>query len=105
MANGQGGLNGIESISGVQPAQTSAIEKITLLNTDYDYTKVNNFGNANQFLQLTAQASTRKPFSSTNLDFQFNDKNYVGGNQLAREETIWDNYLAQGAGGRLRAMG
>lgn len=28
MANGQGGLNGIEAISGVQPASTSAVEKL-----------------------------------------------------------------------------
>ncbi len=72
MANGQGGLNGIEAISGVQPASTSAVEKITLLNTDYDYSKVNKFSNQKQFLGITAQHTTAN-FNSTNLDIKFND--------------------------------
>ena len=72
MANGQGGLNGIEAISGVQPASTSAVEKITLQNTDYDYSKVSQFNNQNQFLSLTAQHTTTK-FDSRNFDIAFND--------------------------------
>ena len=67
MANGQGGLNGIEAISGVQPASTSAVEKITLQNTDYDYSKVSQFNNQNQFLSLTAQHTTTK-FPSRDAD-------------------------------------
>ena len=72
MANGQGGLNGIEAISGVQPSSTSAVEKVTLLNTDYDYTKASRIGNQTQFLGLTAQTTGIK-FDSGNLDIQFND--------------------------------
>ncbi len=73
MANGQGGLNGIEAISGVQPASTSAVEKVTLLNTEgYDYTKASKLGNQTQFLGITAQHTTVK-FNSNNLDIQFND--------------------------------
>lgn len=77
MANGQGGLNGIEAISGVQAVSTSAVEKITLQNTDYNYSKVSQFNNQTQFLGLTAQHTTTK-FNSANFDIMFND----GGNNV-----------------------
>ena len=74
MANGQGG---IEAISGVNPVSTSAVEKITLQNTDYDYSKVSQFNNQTQFLGITAQHTTTK-FNSRNFDIAFND----GGNNV-----------------------
>ena len=78
MANGQGGLNGIEAISGAQPASTAAVEKITLQNIEgYDYTKANRLGNQTQFLGITAQTTTTK-FDSRNIDIVFND----GGNNV-----------------------
>ena len=77
MANGQGGLNGIEAISGVNPVSTSAVEKITLQNTDYDYSKVSQFNNQTQFLGITAQHTTTK-FDSRNFDITIND----GGNNV-----------------------
>jgi len=72
MAQNQGGLQGIEAISGTQAPSTSAVEKITLQNTDYDYSKVSQYNNQKQFLGLTAQHTTTK-FDSGNLDIAFND--------------------------------
>ena len=73
MANGQGGLNGIEAISGTQPASTAAVEKVTLQNIEgYDYTKASRLGNQTQFLGITAQHTTTK-FDSASLDIKFND--------------------------------
>ncbi len=97
MANGQGGLNGIEAISGVQPASTSAVEKVTLLNTDYDYTKVSKFGNQTQFLGLTAQHTTVN-FNSGYLDAQFGDKNSVGANPFLSDDAARQKYMQGGAG-------
>ena len=77
MPNNQGGLTGIESISGIQPATTSAVEKITLLNTDYDYSRTASINNQTNFLSLTAQHTTVK-FDSRNFDINFNDGNNVG---------------------------
>ena len=78
MANGQGGLNGIEAISGIQPASTAAVEKITLQNIEgYDYSKASRLGNQTQFLGITAQHTTTK-FNSRNFDIAFND----GGNNV-----------------------
>lgn len=78
MANGQGGLNGIEAISGTQPASTAAVEKVTLQNIEgYDYTKASRLGNQTQFLGITAQHTTTK-FDSRNFDIAFND----GGNNV-----------------------
>ena len=78
MANGQGGLNGIEAISGIQPASTAAVEKVTLQNIEgYDYTKASRLGNQTQFLGITAQHTTTK-FDSRTLDIAFND----GGNNV-----------------------
>ena len=78
MANGQGGLNGIEAISGTQPASTAAVVKVTLQNIEgYDYTKASRLGNQTQFLGITAQHTTTK-FDSKNFDIVFND----GGNNV-----------------------
>ena len=105
MANRQGGLNGIEAISGIQPAATSAVEKITLQNIEgYDYTKAAKTGNENHFLQLTAQSATRKPFSSASLDYRFNDKNYVGGNPFSSDDAIRQKYMQNGSGLKMFEM-
>lgn len=72
MANNQGGLTGIESISGVQAPSTSAVEKITLQNYDSNPVRTNQTQNQTQFLGLTAQHTTT-PFNSKSLDFSFND--------------------------------
>ena len=85
MANGQGGLNGIEAISGIQPASTAAVEKVTLQNIEgYDYTKASRLGNQTQFLGITAQHTTTK-FDSRTFDIAFNDGgNNVGFNPFFR---------------------
>ena len=67
----QGGLNSIDSISGVQPPTTSAVEKITLQNYDANPARVNQFQNQKQFLTLTTQ--DRHKFSSKSIDIAFND--------------------------------
>lgn len=67
----QGGLNSIDSISGVQPPTTSAVEKITLQNYDANPARVNQFQNQKQFLTLTTQ--DRHQFSSKSIDIAFND--------------------------------
>ncbi len=72
MAHNQGGMNGIEDIRGVNLASTSAVNKITLMNTDYDYSKASALNNQTQFLGITAQHTTTK-FSSKNFDIAFND--------------------------------
>ena len=72
MAHNQGGMNGIEAIGGVNPVSTSAVEKITLMNTDYDYSKTSALNNRTQFLGITAQHTTTK-FDSRSFDIAFND--------------------------------
>lgn len=72
MAHNQGGLNGIEAISGVQAPSTSAVEKITLQNYDSNPARTNQLQNQTQFLSLTAQHTTTS-FNSKSLDFSFND--------------------------------
>lgn len=72
MAHNQGGLNSIDSISGVQAPSTSAVEKITLQNYDSNPARTNMLQNQTQFLGLTAQHNTT-PFNSKSLDFSFND--------------------------------
>lgn len=72
MAHNQGGMNGIESISGVQAPTTSAVEKITLQNYDSNPATINRMQNQTQFLGLTAQHTTTK-FDSRSFDIAFND--------------------------------
>ena len=73
MAYNQGGLNGIDAISGVQPPTTSAIEKITLKrNYDSNPACVNNVYNQTQFLEITAQHTTTN-FDPQKFDKTFND--------------------------------
>lgn len=72
MAHNQGGLNGIESVSGVTPPTTSAVEKITLQNYDSNPARVNQANNQKSFLGLTSQYTTTK-FSSESLDMAFGD--------------------------------
>lgn len=77
--NNQGGLNSIDSISGVQAPTTSAVEKISLQNYDSNPVRANQTQNQTQFLGLTAQHTTT-PFNSKSLDFVFNDARNVGFN-------------------------
>ena len=72
MAHNQGGMNGIESISGVQAPTTSAVEKITLQNYDSNPARVNTPQNQNSFLSLTGHKLSAN-FDTKNLDFKFND--------------------------------
>ena len=72
MTYNQGGMNGIEAIGGVNPTSTSAVDKITLMNTDYDYSKASKLNNQTQFLGITAQHTTTK-FNSKSFDKVFND--------------------------------
>ncbi len=105
MPHNQGGLNSIESISGVQPPTTSAVEKVTLLNTDYDYTRTQSAANPGQgqFLGLTKHGNTVN-FSASTLDNMFMDGNYVGGNKLAPEDVIRQGYMQKGAGANIFSM-
>lgn len=78
MVQHQGGLNGIDAISGVQPPTTSAVEKVPQIG-DYNYTRTQQASNQKHFLSLTAQHTTT-PFNSKSLDFAFNDARNVGFN-------------------------
>ena len=70
MPNNQGGLNSIESISGVNP---NPIERITLQVYDSDPSKVNIVLNKKpSFLALTGNRLTAN-FKASRLDFIFND--------------------------------
>lgn len=104
MAHNQGGLNSIESISGVTPPATSAVEKITLTGTDYDYSRTQQTNNNNSFLSLTS-AGHRVNFSGATFDQMFNDENYVGGNMLTSEEIMHQRYMDSGAGMKFYGMG
>ena len=102
MSHNQGGLTGIESISGVTPVDSS-VGAITLVNTDYNYTKSSAINNQTQFLGLTASGH-RVNFSGATFDQMFNDQNYVGGNMLTSDETMRQRYMNSGAGMNLYGM-
>ena len=102
MAHNQGGLNGIESRSGVMPPTTSAVEKIPSFG-DYNYTIPSAINNLTQFLGLTTSGH-RANFSSTKFDKMFNDQNFVGGNMLTSDETMHQRYMDSGAGMRFYEM-
>ena len=72
MAHNQGGMNGIEAISGVQAPTTSAIEKIILQNYDSNPARANALQNQGQFLGLTGHR-LQGDFSASTLNFKFND--------------------------------
>ena len=72
MAHNQGGLNGIEAITGTKAPSISAVEKIFLQNYDSDPTRTTRANLQPQFLGLTAQHTTT-PFNSAGLDIAFND--------------------------------
>lgn len=69
MAHNQGGLNGIDAISGVQAPDTSAVQKISLQNYDSNPVRANQTQNQTQFLSLTARGNTRAEFNWKNLNF------------------------------------
>lgn len=69
MANNQGGLNSIESISGLNP---NPIERITLQNYDSNPLRANAAQNQKSFLALTGHRLTAN-FNASSLDFKFND--------------------------------
>ena len=69
MANNQGGLNSIESISGVNP---NPIERITLQYYDSNPLRANAAQNQKSFLALTGNRLTAN-FNASSLDFKFND--------------------------------
>lgn len=70
MANNQGGLNSIESISGVNP---DPIERITLrYYYDSNPLRANAAQNQKSFLALTGNRLTAN-FNASSLDFKFND--------------------------------
>lgn len=69
MANNQGGLNSIESISGLNP---NPVERITLQNYDSNPLKANAAQNQKSFLALTGNRLTTN-FNASSLDFKFND--------------------------------
>ncbi len=99
MALNQGGLNSIESISGLEAVSTSAVEGITLpnsQNSDYDFTKPAPLNNQTNFLTLTRHGNTVN-FSSNTINNMFGDQNYVGGNMLASIETMQNQYNDKGA--------
>lgn len=69
MANNQGGLNSIESISGLNP---NPVERITLQNYDSNPLRANAAQNQKSFLALTGHRLTAN-FNASSLDFKFND--------------------------------
>lgn len=69
MANNQGGLNSIESISGLNP---NPVERITLQNYDSNPLRANAAQNQKSFLALTGNRLTTN-FNVSSLDFKFND--------------------------------
>ncbi|CCX80003.1 unknown [Clostridium sp. CAG:715] len=95
MPNNQGGMSGIEAISGVQAPSSSAVEKITLQNYDSNPAQINRMYNQTQFLGLTAQHTTTK-FDSRAFDIAFNDgAGMVGMNPFFRPpETATKIFMA-----------
>lgn len=69
MPNNQGGLNSIESISGLNP---NPIERITLQYYDSNPLRANAAQNQKSFLALTGHRLTAN-FNASSLDFIFND--------------------------------
>lgn len=104
MPNNQGGLNSIESISGVQAPVTSAVERVPQIG-DYNFTRTQQANNNNSgatFGLLTQH--TTVPFSSKSLDLAFYDANIVGINPFGDPVVQRNKALSEGKGFNLYGL-